>query len=146
MIETWTLYFDGAAWPNPGPNCSFGYHLHHNEELVASVSGIVQEPGEKSNNSAEYAGLAAGFKEFLNRKTDTYSELNVFGDSQLVINQMNGKWKIRPDHNGLYIPYARKAMQLCKEVRSHKTQVHFFWIPREQNEEADRLSKLKEEK
>jgi ribonuclease HI len=146
VIETYTLYFDGACWPNPGNSGAYGYHLHHNEELIASVSGIVQEPGEKSNNSAEYAGLAAGFQEFLKQNTTNYCELNVFGDSQLVINQMNGKWKIRPNHNGLYVPYARKTMQLCKEIRNKKTQVHFFWIPREKNEEADRLSKLKEEK
>jgi ribonuclease HI len=141
VIETWTLYFDGACWPNPGLSGSFGYHLHHNGELIASVSGIVQELGEKSNNCAEYAGLCAGLKDYLDRKPSIITHLNVYGDSQLVIKQMSGRWKIK-DNNVLYTPYARRAQEVCKQIRKLGTKIIFTWIPREHNEEADRLSKL----
>lgn len=138
MIETYTLYFDGACWPNPGPNAQYGYTLHKGGELLASVSSIVTEVGEKSNNTAEYAGLCAGLEDFLNRGVKECVYLQVFGDSQLVINQMNKNWKIR---EGLYYKKALQAVQLRNKLnKSYK--LSFDWIPRERNEEADRLSKV----
>ena len=58
--------------------------------------------------------------------------------SNLVINQLNGKWRIK---KGLYLSIAIKTKELLAYLRGLGSQVSFSWIPREQNEECDALSK-----
>ena len=60
------------------------------------------------------------------------------GDSKLVINQLNGKWRIR---KGLYLSIAMEAEDLLAYLKGLGWQVSFCWIPRTQNEECDALSK-----
>jgi ribonuclease HI len=59
----------------------------------------------------------------------------VYGDSQLVINQLNGKWDV---NGGIYLPYYRLAAQLLQPL---KPRVTLQWILRDQNILADALSK-----
>jgi len=62
----------------------------------------------------------------------------IYSDSQLLVNQMEGRWGIK---DGLYIPYFVNCRDIIREYRLLPRLV-FKWIPREQNTEADRLSKL----
>jgi ribonuclease HI len=48
---------------------------------------------------------------------------------------MTGEWRAR---GGLYLPYYRQARDLIKR---NNLDLSFWWVPREQNEEADQLSK-----
>jgi hypothetical protein len=57
------------------------------------------------------------------------------GDSQLVVNQMNGQWAIK---EGAYTKYAQRCKELLRLFGKKPT---INWIKREQNEEADNLSK-----
>ncbi len=65
-----------------------------------------------------------------NKKGD---KINIFGDSMLVVNQMNGEWQIK---HGAYRDYALKAKPLLFELKKNNT-VSISWIPREHNEKAD---------
>ena len=86
-----------------------------------------------SCNVAEYNGLILGL-EYLLSENLRDEPITVFGDSKLVIKQMFGHWRIK---NGLYKPDALLAHSLVKKF----TNTYGYWIPREQNGEADKLSK-----
>jgi len=90
--------------------------------------------GQTSNNVAEYAALIAVL-EYLLDNALTSERVVIRGDSNLVIQQMIGNWAIR---KGAYVPLAKHAQQL---LRKFPVQPELRWVPREENEEADRLSK-----
>ena len=86
-----TLYFDGAARPNPGRG-GYGYHINDNVRrgvLIASGSGSVS--GRVTNNQAEYFALVMGLQEAARQGI---RRLHVRGDSQLVIRQMRGEYNV----------------------------------------------------
>jgi len=132
-----SIYIDGACEPfNPGGTASYGLVvkaqtglvLHGEAKIVGSGSGI-------SNNVAEYSALIASIEWHMeNCSTETVC---IMSDSLMLVNQMNGIWQAR---RGLYLPYLLKALKLIEE---HKLEgrYSFKWIPREQNWEADKLSK-----
>jgi ribonuclease HI len=64
--------------------------------------------------------------------------VTIHGDSNLVINQLNGRWRIR---KGLYLSIATETKALLTHLRGLGWQINFCWIPREHNEECDALSK-----
>ena len=63
------------------------------------------------------------------------TEAMVYSDSKLLINQMTGLWRHR---HGLYIQQYHRAIKLIEDKHLRLT---FCWIAREQNGEADHLSK-----
>jgi hypothetical protein len=81
----------------------------------------------------EYSGLIAVLELFAERELFN-AEIRVYGDSQLVIQQMFGTWRIK---KGLYIPFAYRA----RELLSQFTNIQGEWIQRDRNHVADRLSK-----
>jgi ribonuclease H / adenosylcobalamin/alpha-ribazole phosphatase len=83
-----------------------------------------------TNNVAEYQGLIAGLQAAVDLGA---TEVDVLMDSQLVIHQMSGRWKIK--HPGLR-PLAAQAAALVRRFRA----VTWTWIPRERNRDADRLA------
>jgi len=119
-----TLYFDGCSKGNPGPSGSGA--LIKDENIVWSNFEYV---GNTTNNVAEYKGLILGLKQlkFLN-----ITKVIVKGDSMLVINQMNGKYKVNAPH---LIPLYNEAKDLIKNI-----DVEFHYISRDQNKEADCLA------
>jgi ribonuclease HI len=130
-------YFDGACEPrNPGGAMGFGALLTENGEVIWQNSGMAPAAKTNSNNVAEYAALIM-LLDHLIAEGMTAREIEVCGDSQLVIKQMMGIWRISQNSNGLYVPMGRKALAL----RPKFSRLRFKWIPREQNTLADDLSK-----
>jgi ribonuclease HI len=84
-----------------------------------------------SNNVAEYSGVAA-ILERLQREEEVCL---IRGDSNLVIMQLQRKWKVK---GGLYTPFWQKAKALYEPIRDRVT---FEWVPRDENEICDVLSK-----
>ena len=124
-----TAYFDGGARSNPGPA---GYGV-----FIVDDHGVVQaelyEPlGIATNNVAEYRGLIAALQWAADREL---KQLVVKGDSQLIIEQMRGNYKVK--HEGLKPLYLRARM-LVMQIGD----VRFEHVRREHNSEADRLSNL----
>lgn len=117
---------DGGARGNPGP-AAFGAVVRDPEsgEVLAEAAESI---GVATNNVAEYEGLIAGIR--LAREVDPDAGLDVRMDSQLVIEQMAGRWKIK--HAGM-----RRLAQRARELAPADTT--WTWVPRERNAAADAL-------
>jgi len=118
---------DGASRGNPGP-AAYG------AVLKDAVTGTpIAEDGTRigvaTNNVAEYSGLIAGLR--LAEEFAPGADVEVRMDSQLIVEQLSGRWKIKhPDLK----PLAAEANRLAPFGTS------YTWVPREQNEYADRLA------
>lgn len=133
MIKAW---FDGACEPNTdgGKMSCGGVIYHHDKKLHSFSRPYKRDDNQASNNIAEYCALGWLCKYLIdNNLTDR--EIYIFGDSKLVIEQMQGNWAMR---SGKYIPYAERCLELL-----HKFEAWPFleWIPKEKNQEADELSR-----
>jgi len=128
--ELYNCYFDGACEPvNPGGAIGAGICINDTTD-----SFYLKPDPLNTNNMAEYMAFNRVL-ELLANKTD--SVINIFGDSMLVVMQMNGKWGIK---KGSYLNEALKSSKLFNELERNN-KITLRWIPREQNEKADELSK-----
>ena len=141
-MRTLLLNFDGSiSRPNPGGTCAYGFTVSENKEIIAQGSELIGTGMQYSNNYAEFFGLYKGLEkvtDILKSSVDKY-QVFVLGDSQLVINIMNKKF--RTSEEKLYYPAYLKADELTRSIRKSGILVTFDWIPREMNEKADELSK-----
>lgn len=130
-----SVYFDGACSPrNPGGYSTFGWWIEKDNEVYAFDNDVFCLPGPDSTcNVAEYAGLIAGLKAVIDANLHL-ERFTVKGDSRLVINQMTRYWNVRS-------PLLRTLYLQATELVSQCRYVSFQWIPREQNGDADYLSK-----
>ena len=131
MIEFW---WDGVCEPvNPGGHCAYGTHIERDGEVLLSESGYIGHNPNTSNNVAEYSGFIRAL-EFLKERGLHREPIHARGDSNLVVQQVQHKWKI---HAGFYVPLAERARVLIEDF----PRIRVEWIPREQNGKADMLSK-----
>jgi len=120
------LYTDGGARGNPGP-AAYGYVLEAVDGTVLSSEG--QAIGVATNNVAEYRGLVAGLDRAIELGVD---EVEVVSDSELLVKQMRGEYKVKNEALRLLsLEAARLARRLDK--------VDYRHVRREHNELADRL-------
>lgn len=128
------VYFDGSCEPNPGGIVRYGAIIEQHDKILYEISKKVNlDPSITSNNVAEYCGLIASMKWLIHHQY-TDKEIYFFGDSKLVINQMLGLWNL---NDGKYIKFAEQARNLFLSFKD----IHFEWIPKEQNSRADLLSR-----
>jgi dinuclear metal center YbgI/SA1388 family protein len=120
------LYTDGGARGNPGPAGIGAILLTASGDVVEELGDFI---GKATNNVAEYQALLAGLELALDRGIE---RLDVFLDSELVVRQVNGQYKVKDA--GLK-PLHAQACQLLS--RFHEIDVRH--VRREQNAEADRL-------
>ena len=122
-----TLHTDGGARGNPGP-AGIGVLLTgENGEVIGELAKGI---GEATNNVAEYSAVIAGLE--LARERGV-TDLEIAVDSELVVHQLKGEWKIKNDRLRALAVAARRLMNsfdsaIIKHVR------------REENEGADRLA------
>lgn len=128
-----SLYFDGAS-KNNGQESGCGYYIEYKNEYSLKSYKDCKYLGHQTNNYAEYSGLILGLEFILsNEELKNASVIKVHGDSSLVINQMQLKWKVKSDNiKELFV----KAQSLTKNLRN----IEFIYIPREQNKIADTLA------
>lgn len=132
------IYFDGACEPiNPGGIASYGLVIFDGKKRIYEEGKLFYpkkgKERETSNNVAEYSGFLSALKYCIDHKLNK-KKIVVYGDSNLVIQQMFGTWNMK---KGFYIPIALEAQRLLKHFSSISGQ----WIPREKNGIADELSK-----
>ena len=120
------LYTDGGARGNPGPAGIGAVLLTASGDVVEELGDFI---GTATNNVAEYQALLAGLELALDRGVE---RLDVFLDSELVVRQVNGQYKVKDA--GLK-PLHAQACQLL----SRFPEVDVKHVRREQNAEADRL-------
>lgn len=125
--EHLVAHVDGGARGNPGP-AGYGVVIEDRHgKLIAEFSRYL---GHRTNNFAEYSGLIAALNYVLEHQ---HSALHVLSDSELVVRQMNGVYKVRsPDLRPLY-EHARMLARRLKWFRIEH-------VRREKNAEADRLA------
>lgn len=120
------IYTDGGSRNNPG-EAAIG--------VVVNEKEYSERIGIKTNNEAEYMALIFGLKKaahLAGKEKAKTAQVEVRMDSELVVKQMQGKYKVK--NPGL----KRLFLEASAERKNFKT-VHFVHIPREKNSQADRL-------
>ncbi len=120
------LYTDGGARGNPGP-AAYGYVLEADDGTVLDARG--ETIGVATNNVAEYRALLAGLTKALELGLD---ELDVISDSELLVKQMNGEYRVK---NAALVDLSLEAAQLAREIG----RVTYSAVRRTENELADQL-------
>ena len=111
MLDNVWLYTDGAARGNPGPAAAGFRILGPSGELLLEREKFL---GKKTNNQAEYAALLLGLEA---SQDFTRGRVSVGSDSELMVNQMKGKWRVRtPELRKLHNDAQAKAVRF-REVR-----------------------------
>jgi ribonuclease HI len=125
MSDTWTIYTDGGSRGNPGP-AAYAYVIKRPGAADIEEKSYL---GQTTNNIAEYTGLVKALehsKELGGRK------LVVNSDSELMVKQMNGQYRVK---NAGLLPLYQRAVALCKQFDS----VTIKHVYRDQNAQADAL-------
>jgi ribonuclease HI len=120
------LSTDGGSRGNPGP-AAYGYVLESEDGHVLDARG--EAIGTATNNVAEYRGLIAGLESALERGVD---ELEVVSDSELLVKQMQGEYKVK---NETLRTLQREAAELAAGLK----RVTYTAVRRAHNELADSL-------
>ena len=136
----YTIHFDGACEHNPdngkrnpGGIATYGWLIKKDNQRIAWGNGEACRGDGASNNVAEYVAFIEAIHAVI--ALNINDDLTILGDSQLIVNQINGNWNINKPHLRIL---CEQAQSLLDELPLQKT---IQWIPREQNEEADTLSK-----
>lgn len=125
-MEKIIIYADGGSRGNPGPS-AIG--------VVINDKGYSQYIGDGTNNEAEYKAVIFALKKakaLLGKERIKSMEVELKSDSELLIKQLNGEYKImEPRIQSLFIEVWNLKIDFGK--------IKFTLIPREKNKEADRL-------
>lgn len=133
MTTDAVIYCDGACEPvNPGGVATFGWVAYWKGQERKRACGVVCEGDGATNNVAEYSALIEALQYLSNKGYQ--GAVTVRSDSQLIVNQLAGKWGVKSPS---ILPYYQHAKSLASKFQ----QVQYEWIPREQNTKADELSK-----
>jgi ribonuclease HI len=131
------VYFDGLCQPyNPGGIACYAFVILTKKGHEHSEYGLAVEPfgDNATNNVAEYTGIIKALEWLLEKNNyNNNQKIIIRGDSQLVINQIKGKYKVRAVK---IIPLYQKVKSLLSKFKDIKIE----WIPRDNNKEADKLS------
>jgi len=125
--DGYVAHVDGASRNNPGP-AAYGVVIRRPDG--AAVRSLSRYLGIRTNNEAEYLGLVAAL-DYATRHG--IAKLRVRSDSELLVRQMQGRYKVRSASLRLLHEQARKLAR-------HFAYLGFEYVPREQNAEADRLA------
>jgi probable phosphoglycerate mutase len=106
--------------------------IYNGQEIIDTMTSIGNAGW---SDVAEYRAILLGLKRLLDLGYQ-HESIQWYNDSEFVMNQMQGTWKIR--FGKAYTELALEAKQLLKQFSN----ITFTWIPREENQEADALSKL----
>ena len=117
---------DGGSRGNPGP-AGYGVHIACDDGTVVELKEAL---GHATNNVAEYNGLLAALRWAVQRGVD---RLHVKADSELLVKQMRGEYRVKNEGLKPLYEQARALMAKLGHVK-------FEHVRREQNEDADRLA------
>ena len=127
QVNQWKLQFDGGSRGNPGVGGA-GAVLYKNNHEEWSKTFYLGD--NVTNNQAEYKGLIGGLKHV---STLDLPNLLVEGDSNLVINQVSGTWRVKNDELKILHDEVQEYINKIKDIR-------FQHIPRNENKRADQLA------
>lgn len=120
------IYTDGGARGNPGPSGLGVVIYNQDKQLLKKYSKFLNQG---TNNQAEYQALILGLEK---AKILKASEVDCYLDSKLIVEQINGNYKVK---NPVLGPLFIRVWNLSQSFKK----VNFYHIPREKNQEADQL-------
>ena len=123
----WKLQFDGGSRGNPGPGGA-GTLLYNTENEIVNKEWFFIP--YCTNNEAEYTSLIIGLNIAIKKSINS---LHIEGDSKLVIEQVQGNWKVKAEN---LKPFHARIQLLLQEIEY----TTFKHIPRKFNTEADALA------
>ena len=126
MNNKLTLYTDGGARGNPGPSAIGVVIYGAGEQPIKQIGECI---ADGTNNQAEYKALIRGLKEALDLGA---TEIKCFLDSELVVKQLTGKYKVRE-------PQLQKLIVEALKLSNKFLKVDFSHVPREKNKRADKF-------
>ena len=132
------VYSDGASRSNPGHSaCAFLVSLEGKDPFKAHKEYL----GDKiTNNQAEYRGMALALAYLVeltaSSPVGSFAAITIYSDSQLVVEQINGAWKVR---NAELRAPCQECQEHLRTLRDRGYKVVLQWIPRERNSRADQL-------
>jgi len=126
------IYTDGGSRGNPGPAAIGTVFCNEKGEVFKKYSEYL---GEATNNEAEYRAVIFAlkkFKQIFGKKLAKNNEIELRSDSELLIRQLNGEYKIlEPKIGDLFLKLWNLRIDFKK--------IKFKLISREKNKEADSL-------
>lgn len=127
---TLVTFTDGGARGNPGP-AGIGVVMFTEDQFGnrTHILDYKEYIGEQTNNFAEYTALNTALQKGLDQG---FTKVICYLDSELVVKQLNGQYKIREES---LKPLATKAITLARKYSSYS----FNHVKREKNASADRL-------
>lgn len=127
-----TIYTDGGSRGNPGPAAVGFVFCNENKEIFKKYSDYL---GQGTNNEAEYQAVIFALKKFkalFGRKLAENSDIEIKSDSELMVKQLSGKYKIlEPKIQELFLALWNLKLDFKK--------IRFTLISRERNKEADAM-------
>jgi probable phosphoglycerate mutase len=127
-----SVYTDGGSRGNPGIS-GFGVAvLDQSGRVIYKISKFL---GVKTNNEAEYLALLEALSWIRDHQTE-FSTVKFYADSQLLVRQVNGKYKVKAAN---IKPLYQLALSLISDIHIPCT---FHEILRDQNSLADSLANL----
>lgn len=127
-----TVYCDGGSRGNPGPAASAFVVYDTNNEIIFQQGFFL---GTATNNQAEYQAVVEALKWFstMNYQLTNQLTLNFYLDSELVVRQITGVYKIKD------LNLQKLNSEIQKIINNLKLKIKFINIPRENNSQADLL-------
>ena len=129
---SWTksvfIWTDGASRGNPGPS-ALGIHVLNDKKQLIYEKGVYLKK-DGTNNFAEYSAVVYALKLSVRQKVQ---RLSLFSDSELLIRQLKGEYRVK----SLSI---KPLFQECLKWMQRIPSVSLIHIPRAKNMEADRLA------
>lgn len=123
--EVW-LFTDGGSRGNPGPAACAAVLMTPEGEILDREGKYL---GETTNNMAEYEGLLLGFALL---KKHTVQNVKLHMDSELIVMQMNGAYRVKE-------PRLKEKWEQAKLLKAEIAQLKIVHVRREKNKEADAL-------
>ncbi|WP_248484665.1 ribonuclease HI family protein [Tepidibacter aestuarii] len=126
--------FDGACNDNGNKEADTGLgYAIYDTKYNAYLKEVALYGGKGTNNTAEYKALIECMKDLIGLGL-IKEEINVYGDSDLIIKQVTGQWKCKKEH---LIPLRDEAVSLMSKFAN----LNIKWVRRNENAMADKLSK-----
>jgi len=120
---------DGASQGNPGPAAIGATIKDERGKLIGRIS---QRIGQATNNQAEYRAIIAALEKAARLGA---KQVKINSDSQLVVRQINGEYRVKK-------AALKPLYQQVKKLLNSLDGFTITYIPRQQNQEADKLANM----
>ena len=132
-----TVYMDGGARGNPGPAAAGVVIKNEKGEILAAYGEYL---GKQTNNFAEYSAAISGLQK---ARALGATEVDCILDSQLVVQQLNGRWKVKePTLQKLFLKAWNEARQFKKITIRHTRRENNKAADAQVNKILDKYSKI----